>query len=433
MPSYDQIQTVMKRLPEHMKERGRRTGSAYKALLPYIDRDWTALKPNDVWVGDGHSFKAKIRHPMGYLFTPEVTMIVDGCSGAVVGWSVALSETAVAVADALRHGMTHFPPPLGYYSDNGSGETGDMLDKETTGILPRIGIEHFTGIPGNPQGRGKIERLWQTITIPLAKQYATYQGKDADAETLRKVSNALASAQKVQKKGKELSKAQEAVLAAAPTWAQFMADLEEAVRRYNFEHEHRSLPKNPETGRHFTPMKYYEYRMKTDGMRVKTDVLSPLELDFMYRPEEERIPDRGAVSLHNNTYFHQGLLDYSGQKVRVAYDIHDADHVIVKDMQGKVICKAVFNGNKRAAFAETRMEQLAERRRKGQAKRLQDKMDLIEAQRQSATPIIEQQPDFGEFLKLETESGGLVEVENRPSESGKGKKKLRDFLWEDAG
>ncbi|WP_276317108.1 DNA-binding domain-containing protein, partial [Neisseria meningitidis] len=48
MPSYDQIQTVMKRLPEHMKERGRRTGSAYKALLPYIDRDWTALKPNDV-------------------------------------------------------------------------------------------------------------------------------------------------------------------------------------------------------------------------------------------------------------------------------------------------------------------------------------------------------------------------------------------------
>ena len=144
---------------------------------------------------------------------------------------MALSETAVAVADALRHGMTHFPPPLGYYSDNGSGETGDMLDKETTGILPRIGIEHFTGIPGNPQGRGKIERLWQTITIPLAKQYATYQGKDADAETLRKVSNALASAQKVQKKGEELSKAQETALAAAPTWAQFMADLEEAVQR----------------------------------------------------------------------------------------------------------------------------------------------------------------------------------------------------------
>ncbi|MFC3875389.1 Mu transposase C-terminal domain-containing protein [Neisseria musculi] len=122
-------------------------------------------------------------------------------------------------------------------------------------------------------------------------------------------------------------------------------------------------------------------------MRVKTDVLSPLELDMMYRPEEERIPDRGVLNLWNNTYFNEALLDYSGQKVRVAYDIHNAESVIVKDMQGKVICKAVFNGNKRAAFAETRMEQLADRRRKGQARRLQNKMDLIEAQRRSATRL----------------------------------------------
>ncbi|QNT58893.1 mu DNA-binding domain protein [Neisseria musculi] len=28
----------------------------------------------------------------------------------------------------------------------------------------------------------------------------------------------------------------------------FKADLEEAVHQYNFEHEHRSLPKDPETG-----------------------------------------------------------------------------------------------------------------------------------------------------------------------------------------
>ena len=69
MPSYDQIQTVMKRLPDHMKERGRRTGSAYKALLPYIDRDWTALKPNDVWVGDGHSFR---RHGSGCIEPPKL-------------------------------------------------------------------------------------------------------------------------------------------------------------------------------------------------------------------------------------------------------------------------------------------------------------------------------------------------------------------------
>ena len=64
-------------------------------------------------------------------------MIVDGCSGAVVGWSVALSETAVAVADALRHGMTHFPPPLGYYSD--IGEDGIGRDAAGSGFKTDCG------------------------------------------------------------------------------------------------------------------------------------------------------------------------------------------------------------------------------------------------------------------------------------------------------
>ena len=172
MPSYDQIQTVMKRLPDHMKERGRRTGSAYKALLPYIDRDWTALKPNDVWVGDGHSFKAKIRHPMGYLFTPEVTMIVDGCSGAVVGWSVALSETAVTepdidsqaqaqrkakkrLADSRLEGLTITATVQGHRTDDGTlwqpGQRINVLS-EPDGIdaVYFLMARTFTGGRGQP-------------------------------------------------------------------------------------------------------------------------------------------------------------------------------------------------------------------------------------------------------------------------------------------
>ena len=47
-----------------MQQRGRMTGAAYKSLLPYIRRDWQALRPNDVWIGDGHSFKAKVQHPI---------------------------------------------------------------------------------------------------------------------------------------------------------------------------------------------------------------------------------------------------------------------------------------------------------------------------------------------------------------------------------
>ncbi|WP_268887634.1 hypothetical protein [Kingella kingae] len=38
-----------------------------------------------------------------------------------------------------------------------------------TGLFAWLNIEHLTGIPGNPMGRGRIERLWKTILIPLAK------------------------------------------------------------------------------------------------------------------------------------------------------------------------------------------------------------------------------------------------------------------------
>ncbi len=393
-PSYDVVTKVLERVPIQMKMRGRVTGSAFKQFLPYIERDWQALKPNDVWVGDGHSFKARVLHPKhGRPFVPEITMIVDGCSGAIMGWSVALSENAVAVADALRHCMTGKPPPLGYYSDNGSGETANMLDKEVTGILPRLGIEHMTGIPGNPQGRGRIERLWQTVTIPMARHYATYQGKDADRETVRKVSNAITSWQKAEKRGDELTPIQAAAKAAVPTWKQFQADLEEMVRWYNWEHEHSSLPINSETGKHFTPMAYYEYRVKTDGYRVpEIEQLSEQELDFLYRPEEWRFTRRGLIKLWNNSYFLMELADYHGKQVRVSYDIHDASSVIVKDADGRIIGKAKFQGNRRAAFAETRMEQLAERRLQGIKQLAQTKVEMAELERNSAIPALEHSP-----------------------------------------
>ena len=90
LPSLDTVRRVWKKLPQIMQQRGRMTGAAYKSLLPYIRRDWQALRPNDVWIGDGHSFKAKVQHPIhGQPFKPEVTVIIDGCTRMVVGLGIA--------------------------------------------------------------------------------------------------------------------------------------------------------------------------------------------------------------------------------------------------------------------------------------------------------------------------------------------------------
>ncbi|MFG5411391.1 DNA-binding protein, partial [Piscinibacter sakaiensis] len=68
--------------------KARHSGAQRAARLPFKRRDTTVLRPLDVWVIDGHSFKAKVRHPdHGAPFTPEVTVVIDAATRLICGWS----------------------------------------------------------------------------------------------------------------------------------------------------------------------------------------------------------------------------------------------------------------------------------------------------------------------------------------------------------
>ncbi|EPV4571490.1 Mu transposase C-terminal domain-containing protein, partial [Yersinia enterocolitica] len=147
IPSVYAVRRALDKLPTVVKQRGRVTGSAMRALNTYVKRDWSQMPVNGVWIGDGHSMKMKVAHPdHGRPFTPEITLVIDGRTRYVVGWSLSLAENVIAVADALRHGMQSHGIPLIYYSDNGAGQTANVLDADITGILSRLGVEHPTGI-----------------------------------------------------------------------------------------------------------------------------------------------------------------------------------------------------------------------------------------------------------------------------------------------
>lgn len=368
-PSIHAVRRLMAKLPPVMLYQGRHTGAALAAKLPFIRRDWSKLQPGDAWVGDGHGMKCTVINPeTGKPQVLEVTLGLDGASRLAVGWSVALSENVIAVADMLRHGMSHLPPPLIYYSDNGAGETGKVLDAELTGILPRCGIHHETGIPGNAQGRGLIERAWQTITIPLARKYATFQGKSADRDTLRLVKRDIERALTAAKKAPE---GVTVAIPHAPSFTEFVADLEAAIQAYN-DSPHSSLPKRG--GVHMTPREYYDAYRRPDDV-----VLSPLELQDLFRPTFKRVARRGEVQLWNNVYFSKELMLVDGQEVQVGVDIHDAANVVIRTLEGRFVCMAEFDGNKTAAFAQSLRDKLLENRVKGQVKRAQNKIDLAEA------------------------------------------------------
>lgn len=388
IPSYDAIRRVMKKLPEVVKQKGRVTGSEYRQIEGFTRRDWDAMPVNYVWIGDGHGMKLKCAHPIhGRPFSPEVTFVIDGATRFVVGWSLDLAENVFAVAGAIQHGIRNHGKPFIYYSDNGSGETADVLDKEVVGILPRLGINHPTGIAGNPQGRGIIERLNRTLPVRIARKYRTYFGKGADRETLRKTNRNLRSAFNALQKGKELNAVQRSAMRDLPSWAELIEAIRDGVEWYN-NRQHSELPMKA-SGKHYSPAEYRKKRLAEEDTEIEW--LSEVELRDMFCPVVEKPVRRCEIHWLNNIYYAPELRDEHGRKVLISYDIHNAEKIIVRRPDGSFICEAIWNGNKRAAFPVTAEYHKHQQRIKGMRKRAEEK--LRDAEDEGISVLEHKQPE----------------------------------------
>ncbi|ATF92379.1 Mu transposase, C-terminal [Cedecea neteri] len=388
LPPLATVRYALSKIPKAERERGRRTGSDYKSLLPFVRRDWSVMPVNGVWVGDGHGMKMEVINPAtGKPFRPEITLIVDGCTRAVLGWSLAVSESQVAVGDAIRHAVSQHGVPLIYYSDNGGGETNKIFDADITGIFSRLEIDHPTGIPGNPQARGIIERLNKEIPKRAAMAFGSWVGKSGDRETQRKYRKQVDSAVNAIEKGKDLNEIQTAAMRKVPTWEQLTEEIERQVERHN-NRPHSSLPVR-ESGEYWSPMAWRNHLIKMNNVEI--DYLTAAELHEMFRPEKVCTASRGEILLFKNIYFSTELASVDGEEVRVCYDIHDPQTVIVRRMDGSWICDAIWNGNKVDAFPVARIEQLQEKRTKQRRKRLEQQLARVD---EELRPAIEQKPDI---------------------------------------
>ncbi len=249
-----------------------------------------------------------------------------------------------------------------------------------------MGIKHPTGIPGNPQGRGIIERVNKTIALRIARQFSTYHGTGADRETVRQVSTGVISLEKAQRQGKadtELTVKQKSAKGKLPSWQEFIQAVENGINWYNNEHVHREIGTTP-------ARKRAELLENTEILHV-----SPVEARDMFRPQVIRTAQRGWLSLFNNNYFNQKLIEVDGEKVTVSFDIHNADSVIVRHLDGRYICNAQFDGNKRDVFPQAYVEKSREERGKRREKLRQEQLDEIRAERNPVRTIEHQKmPEF---------------------------------------
>lgn len=404
-PSIHQVRRFLGKLGNVTREVGRMGPRELKNIRPFVRRTFDQLLPNDVWSADGHTFDAEVQHPLhGRPFRPEITAMIDIATRRLVGFSIGLAESSLAVLDALTDAVTHNGVLAIFYVDNGSGYANQMIEAEGTGMQGLLGFQVAHSLPYNSQARGVVERLHQSLWIRAAKELPSFIGAQMDREAKQaqfKITRAAI------KHGGALP---------LMGWDTFMRFCQEQMAKYNAR-PHSTLPKivDPLDGkrRHMSPDEALE-AFRTKGWEPIT--LSDGETQSVFRPRIERTVRRGEIQLFNNRYFSGLLEEFHDEVVHVAYDIRDAKYVWVHHADGRFICKAEFGGNERHYFPMSFVEQAREKRADARLKRVDARRDEIEAERRGHPALTIETPDLLDIpgigqISRETLRARVVDVE----------------------
>lgn len=414
IPSIHQVRRLLEKVGSVSLATGRLLPRELKSLKPFVRRATEELLPDSIYTADGHTFDAEVAHPKhGRPFRPELTLVVSVGTRQAVGWSAGLAESTWAVLDAQRHAIEQHGIPAIWYVDNGSGYRNAMQKDDVVGFAARLGMTVMHSLPYNSQARGIIERAHQTIFVAAAKKLPTYMGAVMDREARQKVYKLTRSDIKTTGSSRHLL-----------AWADFLAFIQAEIDAYN-DRPHRSLPKFTDADglrRHMSPNEAQAAAMDKGWSPT---LLAASEIDSLFRPYTIATVIRAEIRLHGNLYFNKALEELHGEKVRVAYDIHNAEQVWVYTQEdGRFICRAGFEANKRRYVAVSVDEQATQRRADQRLARLEAHAEEVRAEL-AAPATIDQIPtlnvaDFAaareriEAREREAESARVIDLPVEP-------------------
>ena len=404
-PSESAARRFLAKLHAVDRQRGRMGPRELKNIRPYRQRDASGLWPAEIYSMDGHTFDAEVAHPFhGRPFRPEITTAIDIATRKLVGWSVTLAESSLAVLDALRHSVEGCGIPAILYVDNGSGYVNILMEDPLTGFMARLGITKQHSLPYNSQARGVIERLHRTVWVRLAKEFVTYMGADMDREARQRV-------HKLTRKDIQAVGTSRIL----PSWPEFLARCEVAVADYN-NRSHSSLPKitDAETGkvRHQTPNESWAELVATNPECIVA--IAPDEVADLFRPYRTGKVIRGNVRIFGNLYFSADLKGFHGDTVCIGYDLHDPSRVWVRDRNQRLIAVAQLEGNKSGYMPTSALEHAHRTRAKGREARLERRMDEVHLELQGSRPVIEGRDATPEEKRIAAEELARIAAENAP-------------------
>ncbi|MDP9890038.1 putative transposase [Arthrobacter oryzae] len=177
-PSYSTVRALVAGIDPGLRTLAQKGNTAYRDTFELVYRR-NASRPNEQWQADHTLLDIEILDPKGRGARPWLTIMLDDYSRAVAGYTVFLGapsaeQTALALHQAVRRKENRSWPVMGLpdllYSDHGADFTSARLDR----VCLDTHIQLIHSQIGVPQGRGKIERFYGTVTTELLPHLPGY-------------------------------------------------------------------------------------------------------------------------------------------------------------------------------------------------------------------------------------------------------------------
>lgn len=166
-PSYDQVRAVIRELDPSLVTLAHKGTRVHKQAYDLLHR-FEASGPNEIWQADHKHFDLWLEDEKGGRKKPWLTAILDDYSRAVPGYYLGFeapssSRTALALRQAIwRKADPRWRVcgiPAVFYTDHGSDFESNRMEQ----VAADLGMRLDFSMVGEPRGRGKIERLFETL------------------------------------------------------------------------------------------------------------------------------------------------------------------------------------------------------------------------------------------------------------------------------
>lgn len=304
LPSEKTLKRRMDALPAPVLVMARKGVDALKRLYPAQKRDRRCFHAMEAVNADGHKWDVFVKWPDGVIGRPVMCAFQDLFSGMILSWRVDRSENREAVRLAFGDMVEEFGIPSVCYLDNGRNFASKWLtggienrfrfkvrDDDPVGILPQLGVDVHWTTPYSGQSK-PIERAFRDMAQNVAK-HPHFAGAWTGNTPMAKPENYASTAVPIER---------------------FLATIADEIRKHNA----RAGRATAVCGGKLSFQQAFAASYAVSPITQATPEQRRL---WLMAAEAIRVDRRdGTITLLDNRYWADFLLEHRGQKVVVRFD-----------------------------------------------------------------------------------------------------------------